>query len=137
MKHEEIFKRTKDTHKAKDFFLDKLAYTTGPERLKKAMDEYFDMINVFDVRDYDDFVKAHIPYAMHIPFEQLEEQLLQFSKEKVNVIYSYCPLCQRAEKIAYILADKGYPVMVLNGGFKGWKKRDLDIIESNDTNYPG
>lgn len=135
MKHEEIFKRTKDTNKAKEFFLNKLAYTVGPERLKKAMEEYFEMINIFDVRDYEDYIKGHIPYAMHIPMDQFEDQLLQFSKEKINVIYSYCPLCQRAQKTAYLLADKGYPTMVLIGGFKGWKKRDLEIVETDSPNY--
>ena len=39
-------------------------------------------------------------------------------------------------KAAYILADEGYPVMELLGGFKGWKKRDFDIIETDDADYP-
>ncbi len=136
-KHEEICKAVKDTKKAKEFFLSQLAYTIGPDRLQHLSEHHLDEYNLFDVREYDDFVKGHIPYASHIPLEQFKEQTVQFSKDKVNIFYSYCPLCQRACKAAYMAADEGYPVMVLKGGFKGWKKREFDVVEDDVSDYPG
>lgn len=136
MKHEEILKRTKDTNKAKDFFLEKLAFMIGPDRLKHLMEKHLEDFNLIDVRGYEDYIKGHIPYAVHIPFEQMEEQLVKLSKDKVNILYSHSFLCQKSKKAAYILADEGYPVMELLGGFKGWKKRDFDIIETDDADYP-
>lgn len=137
MKHEEIQKMTKDTHKAKEYFLNKLAHTIGPDRLKHILQHHLKDYNLIDLRKYEDYVKGHIPYSVHIPFEQLEEQLVKFSKDKINILYSYSPLCQLSQKAAYILAGKDYPVMELIGGFKGWKKRDFDIVENDMSDYPG
>lgn len=135
--HEEICKMTKDTHQAKEYFLRQLAFTMGPGRLKHLMEEHLEEYTLFDLREYEDYVKGHIPFAIHIPYDQLDEQLVKFSKDKVNILYSYSPLCQRSKKVAFILADKDYPVRELTGGFKGWKKRGFDIVENDMSDYPG
>ena len=36
-----------------------------------------------------------------------------------------------------MLSDKGYPVMELVGGFKGWQKRDFEIVEDDVSDFPG
>ncbi len=137
MDDKEFLNAVKDTRKARDYFLDQIAYTIGPDRLMKLKEKYINEFNLFDIRDYEDYLKGHIPYATHIPFKQLEDQLVKFSKDKVNIIYSYSLLCQRSKKAAYFLTDKGYPVMELVGGFKGWKKRDFEIVEDDASDYPG
>lgn len=137
MSHKDILKMTKDSGKAKDFFKDILAFTINPDGLLKLMDTHFEEINIIDVRDYEDYIKGHIPYAVHVPMDQLDEQMNQFSKDRINVVYTYCPLCYRAKMAALHMADKGFPVMELTGGFKGWKKRDMDIIENDESDYPG
>lgn len=135
--HQEIFDTTEDTKKAREFFKEKLAYCIGPDRLKHLTESHLEDFNLFDVREYDDYIKGHIPYAVHIPLDQLDEQEVKFSKDKLNIFYSYSLTCQRSQKAAYILADKGYPVMELIGGFKGWKKRGFDTIEDDMADYPG
>lgn len=137
MTHELILKMTKNTGKAKEFFLQELAFKTGPDRLKNMIANNLEDFNLIDVRDYDDYIKSHIPYAVHIPMDQLHEQMEKLSKDKINIFYSYCPLCQRCVKAAYHAADKGYPAMTLIGGFKGWKKREFDVVEDDVSNYPG
>lgn len=137
MNDKEFLNAVKDTRKARDYFLDQITFSIGPDRLLKMEKNCLENFNLFDVRDYDDYIKGHIPYATHIPFKQIEEQLEKFSKDKVNIIYCYSILCQRAKKTAYMLAEKGYPVIELVGGFKGWKKRDFEIIEDDVSDYPG
>lgn len=137
MKHEEIWKAAKNTGKAKDFFKEKLAHTIGPDRLKHLMDKHLDEFNLIDVRKYEDYINGHIPYAIHIPYDQMEDQLVKLSKDKVNILYGASLLCQLSQKAAYMLADEGYPVMEVIGGFKGWKKRDFDIVENDESDYPG
>jgi len=110
MRHEEIWKAAQDAGKAKDFFKAKLAHTIGPDRLKHLIDKQLDEFNLIDVRKYEDYIKGHIPYAVHIPYDQMEDQLVKLSKDKVNILY---------------------------GGFKGWKKRDFDIVENDESDYPG
>lgn len=137
MNDKEFLNAVKDTRKAREYFLDQIAYTIGPDRLLKLREKHLEDFNLFDIREYDDYIKGHIPYATHIPFKQLDDQLVKFSKDKVNIIYSYSLLCQRSKKAAYMLADKGYPVMELVGGFKGWKKRDFEIVEDDVSDFPG
>lgn len=128
---------TKDAHRAKEYFENELAYTLGPWQLSHLIEKHLDDFNLIDVREYDDYIKGHIPYATHIPCDQAKEQLLQVSKDKVNIVYSYSCSCHKSKKFAYLLADKGYPVMELTGGFKAWKKHDFEIIEDDVSNYPG
>lgn len=135
--HQEACKMTENTGKAKDYFLAKIAFTTNPDRLHKMIREDLDKFVLIDLREYKDYIKGHIPYAVHIPFEKLEENMEMLSKDKINILYGYSWSCQRQQFAAYFLADKGYPVRELIGGFKSWKKRDFEIIENDVSDYPG
>lgn len=137
MTMKEFLERTKDTNKAKEYFLNEMAYTIGPSNLHKMIEHNLEDFNLFDVRKYEDYIKGHIPYATHMPSEQIEEQLMKFSKEKINILYCYNMSCHLATHCAYVIADKGYPVMILSGGFKCWKKHELPIIEEDVSDYPG
>ena len=90
-------------------------------------------INIIDVRTYDDYIDGHIPFAIHVPFDSLEEHLVMFEKDKINVVYSYCQFCKKALKAAYMLAEHNYPVMVLSCGIKGWEKMNYDIIKTSNN----
>lgn len=133
--HEEICKLTKNTGKAEEFFKSLLAFTVSPDRLKHLMEKHLEEYTLVDLREYDDYIKGHIPFAIHVPFDQLEEQTVQFSKDRINIVYGYSPFCQLAKKAAYHLAKEGYPVRELWGGFKAWKKRDFDIVENESGDY--
>lgn len=132
---EKIHKLTKDTDLAKKVFERQLAFSISPDGLNHMMEKELEEYTLVDLRDYDDYIKGHIPYAVHVPFDQLEDQIEQFSKDKINILYSYSLLCQKSKKAAYFLASEGYPVKELIGGFKGWKKRDFDIIENEAPDY--
>ena len=134
-KYKKICERTQDTKKARDFFEYLLAFSINPARLKTMMEDNLEKFTLIDVRDYDDYIKGHIPFAIHIPFEQLEDHLEHFSKDKINIFYGYSLLCQRGEMASFLLADAGYPVKNLVGGFKGWKKQDYDVIETDSEDY--
>ncbi len=55
-------------------------------------------------------------------------------KDKVNIVYSYCPYCNKAAKAAYMMADKGYPAMVLSGGYKIWREIGFDTVKTSSSN---
>lgn len=116
--HDKIKEIRFDSDKAKCFFSKMLAFTLGPVELKDLMDE--GNINVVDVRQPQDYEIAHIPNAISIPKDQLENNMDKLSKEKVTVVYCYNQQCHLGAKAALILADYGYPVMLLEGGFKTW-----------------
>ncbi len=111
--------------KARAFFEAKLTYTTGPVELDRALSAGQKVI-VVDVREHDDYAAGHIPGAINLPKDKWDkpEGLRQ---DMVNIIYCYSQACHLAACAAWHFAEKGYPVMELEGGFETWKKCDLEI----------
>lgn len=107
-----------DSDKAKCFFSKMIAFTLGPIELKELLDE--GNVKVVDVRRPEDYEIAHIPSAISIPKDKLADNLDKLSKEEVTVVYCYNQQCHLGAKAALILAEYGYPVMLLDGGFKTW-----------------
>lgn len=130
---EDVDKLTKDSTKAKEFFMSQLAFTITVSELKELLEKELNEVRIFDVRDYEDYLKGHIPYAVHIPLQEINNNLEQFEKDKLNVFYGCCALCDRGKKASLYLADKNYTVKELKGGFKGWKKSGYEIIKDVDS----
>ncbi len=111
--------------KAKAFFEDKVAFTTGPVELDHMLKEHQN-INVIDVRAQEDYAKGHIPGAINLPRGKWNTAE-GLSKDKTNVVYCYSQVCHLAAKAALEFAGKGYPVMELDGGFDEWQEHDLEV----------
>jgi rhodanese-related sulfurtransferase len=113
-----------DPARAKEYFEDKMAFTTGPVELERAIKS--GEVNVIDVRAAEDYARGHIPGARSLPksrwntFEGLD-------RDKPNVLYCYSQVCHLAATAAVEFAGQGFPVMELEGGFEGWKQNDLPI----------
>ena len=128
-------KITEDLSRAKKFFEDIVSYTIGPFSLDEAISKRIDTINIVDVREYEDYIEGHIPYAVHIPYKEAEEHIKMLNKEHTTIVYSYSDSCPRAYKTALSLIEKHFPTATLRGGFKEWKKFELDIIKNDSSDY--
>jgi rhodanese-related sulfurtransferase len=113
-----------DPAKAREFFNDKMEFTTGPVELKRAMDN--GEVVVIDVRAAEDYHKAHIPGALSLPKDEWEKPH-GLRRDKTNVLYCYSQVCHLAATAAIGLAEEGYPIKELEGGFEGWKQQDLPV----------
>ncbi len=125
---------SKDINRAKAYFQDKMAFTTGPvelERMMKSGD-----INVVDVREADDYAKGHIPGAVNLPHEKWDT-LEGLKKDKINVLYCYSQVCHLAATAALEFLDKGYSVMELDGGFPAWKDMDFEVEKEELHRFAG
>ena len=122
---------TFNSGKAKDFFLYKISFELSPRELKKHIDENIENINIVDVRCYDDYIDGHISYAIHVPLDSLEDHLVMLEKEKLNIVYSYNQYCNLGAKACYMLANKGFPVVLLMGGYYIWKKLGNDTVKTS------
>ncbi len=109
-----------DCARAKEFFEECLAYTIGPIDVKNLMEE--GDITLLDVRREADYEISHIPSAISIPKDSLADNLDKLDKNIPTVVYSYNQQCHLSYKAALILADYGYPSIILEGGFKTWKE---------------
>ncbi|MDB6121213.1 MAG: Sulfurtransferase [Pedosphaera sp.] len=118
-----------DPAKAKEFFEDKMTFTTGPVELDRMIKAH-ENINVVDVRAEEDYQKGHIPGAINLPHDKWST-LEGLSKDKANVLYCYTQVCHLAATAACEFAAKGFPVMEMEGGFEAWKENDLEVEKAH------
>lgn len=116
--NEKIKELRHNTQEAQEYFTKKLAYTLGPVELKNFMEK--GGIKVIDIRLKADYDIGHIPGAISIPKEELDKRLQELSKDEINIVYCYNQQCHLGYSACLILAEYGYPTMLLEGGFKVW-----------------
>ena len=114
-----------DPELARQFFADKMMFTTGPVELSHQIDAN-ETLNIIDVRDAEDFKKGHIPGAKSLPQDQWSHES-NLRRDIVNILYCYSPVCHLAASAAVQFAEKGYLVMEMDGCFEVWKEYDLPI----------
>ena len=126
--------RIHDPARARAYFEDKLAFTTGPVELDRWIKTGEDNLVVVDVRAAQDYTKGHIPGALNLPREKWES-LQGLSRDKTNVVYCYTQQCHLAANAALYFASRGYPVMELEGGFAAWRENELDQEEESASRF--
>jgi rhodanese-related sulfurtransferase len=112
-----------DPTKARQFFQDKVAFTTGPAELSSALKSGRE-IRVIDVRAAKDFDREHIPGAVNLPEDQWH-LLNRLSLDHLNVIYCYSQVCHLGARAAIEFSSAGFSVMEMDGGFAAWKEYRL------------
>ena len=115
--------------KAKKYFQDKMAFTTGPVELERWVKQG-EPVTMVDVRAAEDYAEGHIPGAVNFPKDQWHDAKVvrsKLSKKKINVLYCYSHVCHLAATAAVAFAGKGYVVMELEGGWRWWKNDGFEI----------
>jgi rhodanese-related sulfurtransferase len=114
-----------DPEKARQYFADKMAFTTGPVELARSIKQG-GSITVIDVREAEDYRKGHVPGAKNLPHDRWDT-MEGLNREELNVLYCYSEVCHLAAAAAVQFASQGYSVMEMVGGFEAWKEHDLEI----------
>ena len=125
-----------DPARARAYFEDKLAFTTGPVELHRLIEAHDPSITVVDVRAEEDFAKGHIPGAINLP-EGTWDHPSGLSKEHTNVVYCYSQVCHLAARACVALSAQDFPVMEMEGGFAAWKQQELDIEQQPANRITG
>ena len=118
--------RIHDPARALAYFEDKLAFTVGPVELEHLVKAGDTNIIIVDVREAEDYAKSHIPGAINLP-RGAWAGAMGLSKHKTNIVYCYTQLCHLAASACAEFAAKGYSVVELEGGFKGWDDMEFDV----------
>ncbi|KMS83819.1 sulfurtransferase [Streptomyces regensis] len=78
---------------------------------------------VVDSRSTESWDQGHIPGAVHLPTALIPEQAAQLLDPDVPVVtYCWGPGCNGATRAALALAELGYQVKELLGGFEYWAR---------------
>ncbi|MFF8972640.1 rhodanese-like domain-containing protein [Streptomyces sp. NPDC014995] len=76
---------------------------------------------VLDSRSTESWDQGHIPGAVHLPTSLIPEQAEQLLDKDVPVVtYCWGPGCNGATRAALALAELGYRVKEMLGGFEYW-----------------
>lgn len=71
-----------------------------------------------DVRTPEEFAGGHIPGAVNIPVQELQQRLEEIPQDTAVVLY--CRSGNRSNQAASILGDAGYPEIYDLGGIVAW-----------------
>ena len=75
---------------------------------------------VVDVRSLEEYNEGHIPNAISIPLETIENEAEIKLKNKDDLILVYCRSGRRSREAALRLIEKGYTNVIDFGGIQDW-----------------
>ena len=75
---------------------------------------------VVDVRTLEEYNEGHIPNAISVPLETIENEAETKLKNKDDLILVYCRSGRRSREAALKLIEKGYTNVIDFGGIKDW-----------------
>ena len=80
----------------------------------------FGSVTLLDLREPDEVLVSGIEGAINLPFSAGFDKLDTVPKDKP--VIAYCRVGDWSEQVAEILADRGYKVSTLEGGYNAYKK---------------
>ena len=97
------------------------------EEAKNVFETQGDYI-ILDVRREDEFAEGHIPGAINVPNEDIQDIAPSELPDKNQTIYVYCRSGNRSKQAASKLVAMGYTNIIEFGGIMDWTG---DIEESS------
>ncbi len=116
-----------DPAKARAYFENKLAFTTGPIELSRMLKS--GNATVVDVRAAEDFGKGHVPGAINLPQGSWDNPR-GLSRDSLNIVYCNTQQCHLAANACLAFASKGFSVMELESGFETYKGHGLEVEDA-------
>lgn len=107
---------------------DKLDLMSREELLKQFKEG---CITLLDVRPAEEFALGHLPGAINIPFEEMDERLAELPANQTVVAYCRGPYCVLSFDAVEALRAKGISARRLKDGFPEWKAAGLGVETSN------
>lgn len=92
------------------------------ERVKKGL------VTVLDVRPAEEYAAAHIPGAINVPLDRLEEFLSRRPRRKEVVAYCRGPYCLMSFDAVDRLRKRGWRARRLESGLPEWRAAGLPVV---------
>lgn len=78
-------------------------------------------VTIIDLRDRDEYDEGHIPTAVNIPYEELDEQKQRLPKN--NLLIFYCDRGNISLLASRDMVKEGYNIKSLYGGIRSYHGR--------------
>jgi len=95
------------------------------ELLKHARSK---QVVILDTRPASEYVAGHIPGAISVPVDELQQRLQQLTKGKEYVAYCRGPYCVYADRAVELLRAHGRRARRLLDGFPEWRAAGLPVV---------
>jgi rhodanese-related sulfurtransferase len=95
--------------------------------LRKLAESRLREVTVLDVRPAEEYLAGHIPGAVSIPLDQLEERLAELPSDREIVAYCRGPYCVMALDAADTLRRNGFEATRFEEGIADWRARGLHV----------
>jgi rhodanese-related sulfurtransferase/biotin operon repressor len=95
-----------------------------------------DDVVVLDTRPAREYLAGHIPGALSIPVDELQQRLRRLPKGKAYVAYCRGPYCVYADRAVEILQASGRRAQRLDEGFPEWKAAGFPVEMTSPAGRP-
>lgn len=107
-----------------DPFLPRAAGALKPEEVAQLLAQQ--RVSLVDTREAAVFQRAHLPGAVNIPLEEINNRLAELHMLPGAPVL-YCRSGDKTKDVAATLAEQGVPVSFLDGGVLGWEATGLAL----------
>lgn len=80
-----------------------------------------------DVRPEDEYAAGHLPEAINIPLDQMEDMLDRLPRDREIVAYCRGPYCSLSHEAVQRLRQLGYKIRRFREGYPEWKAAGLPV----------
>jgi len=124
-------RRIADVERLVDTYLtvkDDLEALPREELIERARNH---LVTVLDVRPEQEYEAGHVPGAVNVPLDKLEQYLEKLSPEQEVVAYCRGPHCLLAFDAVAALRARGFKARRLQDGFPEWQSAGLPVESVN------
>jgi rhodanese-related sulfurtransferase len=115
---------------AVSFFKSKLEFEIGPYgAIELAKND--PSAKIIDLRIPELFAKGHVKGAVNVQYDELPKFKSQLKQDETVVVYCYDITCNLATRAALYLAEQGFKVKELVGGYEEYAKKEAYLKEKD------
>jgi rhodanese-related sulfurtransferase len=86
-----------------------------------------------DLRDREEFAQGHIPGAVNVPEEELEERVDELSKDLPVIVV--CADGDRSGRVVAQLREHGFEAASVKGGMKAWGGGGMPLQPAQEEKF--
>ena len=85
------------------------------------------LVTVLDVRPSEEYEVGHIPGALNVPLDEIEQHMANLPREQEIIAYCRGEYCVLAFEAVAALREKGFSARRLEEGYPEWKAAGLPV----------